>query len=56
MNGVEYSICLSDTDISEYDKWVEEHPGQSPLDDNKEKQLPFGIYDVNPLLIRKDTI
>lgn len=56
INGVEYSICLSDTDISEYDKWVEEHPGQSPLDDNKEKQLPFGIYDVNPLLIRKDTI
>ena len=56
MNGIEYSICLSDTDISEYNKWVEEHPGQSPLDDNKEKLLPFGISDVNPLLIKTDTI
>ena len=51
--GIEYAICLSDPDISEYQKWLEEHNGISPLTDDTET-LVFSLSDVNPILIKKD--
>ena len=51
--GIEYAICLSDPDISEYQKWVEEHKGLSPLKDDAET-LSFSLSDINPMLIKKD--
>ena len=51
--GIEYAICLSDPDISEYQKWMEEHKGLSPLKDDAET-LSFSLSDVNPMLIKKD--
>lgn len=51
--GIEYAICLSDPDISEYQKWIEEHKGLSPLKDDAET-LAFSLSKVNPLLIKKD--
>jgi hypothetical protein len=51
--GIEYAICLSDPDISEYLKWIEEHKGLSPLEDDAET-LSFSLSDVNPMLIKKD--
>ena len=51
--GIEYAICLSDPDISEYQKWIEGNKGLSPLKDDAEK-LSFSMSDVNPMLIKKD--
>ena len=51
--GIEYAICISDPDISEYQKWLEENDGASPLADDTEIPL-FSLSDVNPMLIRKD--
>ncbi len=51
--GIEYAICISDPDISEYQKWLEEHDGDSPLKDDTET-FSFGLSDVNPILIKKD--
>ena len=51
--GIEYAICLSDPDISEYQKWIEEHHGLSPLNDDSERLL-FCMSDINPMLIKKD--
>lgn len=51
--GIEYAICISDPDISEYQKWLEEHDGDSPLKDDAET-FSFGLSDVNPILIKKD--
>ena len=51
--GIEYAICLSDPDISEYQKWIEGHKGLSPLEDDAET-LSFSLSDVNPMLIKKD--
>lgn len=51
--GIEYAICLSDPDISEYQKWVEKHKGLSPLKDDAE-MLSFSLSDINPMLIKKD--
>ena len=51
--GIEYAICLSAPDISEYQKWVEEHKGLSPLKDDAET-LSFSLSDINPMLIKKD--
>ena len=51
--GIEYAICLSDPNISEYQKWVEEHKDLSPLKDDAET-LSFSLSDVNPMLIKKD--
>lgn len=51
--GIEYAICISDRDISEYQKWLEEHDGLSPLKDDAET-LAFSMSDLNPLLIKKD--
>lgn len=53
MAGIEYAICLSDPDISEYQKWVKDHKGLSPLKDDAET-LAFSMSDMNPLLIKKD--
>lgn len=50
--GIEYAICLSDPDISEYQKWVMEHSKQSPLKDDNETYI-FGLSDSNPLLIKQ---
>lgn len=49
--GIEYAICISDPNISEYQKWLEEHKGLSPLNDNSET-LSFSLSDINPLLIK----
>ena len=51
--GIEYAICLSDPDISEYQKWIEGHKGLSPLKDDAEK-LSFSMAAVNPMLIKKN--
>jgi hypothetical protein len=51
--GIEYAICLSDPDISEYQKWIEGHKGLSPLKDDGEK-LSFCLADINPMLIKKN--
>lgn len=51
--GIEYAICLSDPNISEYQKWIEEHNNLSPLNDDAET-LSFSLSDINPMLIRKD--
>lgn len=50
--GIEYTICLSDPDISEYQKCVAEHGKQSPLNDENETYI-FGLSDSNPLLIKQ---
>ena len=50
--GIEYAICISDPDISGYKQWVSENENQSPLDDKREKNLPMGLSEVNPLLIK----
>ena len=46
--GIEYAICISDPNITEYQKWIEEHKGLSPLNDVEEIQC-FSMSDVNPL-------
>ena len=51
--GIEYAICISDPDISEYQKWLEEHDGGSPLKDDAET-FSFGLSNINPMLIKKD--
>lgn len=51
--GIEYAICISDPHILEYQKWIEEHNGLSPLKDDAET-LSFSLSDVNPMLIKKD--
>lgn len=53
ITGIEYVICLSDPNISEYQKWLEEHDGLSPLHDDVET-LSFSLSDRNPMLIKKD--
>lgn len=49
--GVEYAICMSAPNISEYQKWLEEHNGLSPLNDDAETLL-FSMSDINPMLIK----
>ena len=51
--GIEYAMCISDPSIIEYQKWIKEHDGISPLNDKDEIQY-FSLSDVNPLLIGKD--
>ena len=51
--GMEYAMCISDPDITEYQKWIEEHNGISPLNDEDEIRC-FSLSNVNPLLIKKD--
>lgn len=51
--GIEYAICISDPNISEYQKWLEEHNGLSPLKDDAEVKS-FSLSDINPMLIKKD--
>lgn len=51
--GIEYAICISDSDISGYQKWLEKHNGISPLTDEAEI-LMFSLSEVNPRLIKKD--
>lgn len=53
--GIEYTICISDPDISGYKQWLCEHKNQSPLDDEKENKFPISLSDVNPLLIKTNT-
>lgn len=51
--GIEFVICISNPDISEYLKWVEEHNGISHLTDEAETES-FSLSDVNPMLIKKN--
>ena len=51
--GIEYAICISDSNILEYQKWLEEHNGLSPLKDDAEVKS-FSLSDINPMLIKKD--
>ena len=44
--GIEYAICISDPDISEYQKWLEEYEGDSPLTDDAET-FSFALSDMN---------
>lgn len=50
--GIEYAICISDSDISGYQKWLEKHNGISPLVDQTETFI-FSLSDVNPILMPK---
>lgn len=52
ISGIEYAICISDPDISEYRNCLELNGGHSPLEDKTERQLPIGLSDFNPLLIK----
>lgn len=53
ISGIEYAICISDPDISEYQKWIEENKNFSPLRlDEEERHLSISI--VNPILIKSD--
>lgn len=52
ISGIEYAICISDPDISEYRNCLELNGGHSPLEDITERQLPLGLSDFNPLLIK----
>lgn len=51
--GIEYAICISDPDITEYKKWIEEHNGLSPLHEDGEIRI-FSLSAINPLLMRKN--
>lgn len=51
--GIEYAMCISDPSITEYQKWIDEHNGRSPLSDDDEIQI-FRKSDSDPLLIGKD--
>lgn len=51
--GIEYAMCISDPNITEYQKWIDEHNGLSPLNDDDEIHF-FSKSDVDPLLIGKD--
>lgn len=51
--GVEYVICVTDPDVSGYIQWLKDHDGHSPIEDEDEKRLDIGMYDVNPFLIKK---
>lgn len=51
--GIEYAICLSNPSITNYQKWIEDHNGLSPLKDEDEI-LYFSMSDYNPLLLRKE--
>lgn len=51
--GIEYAMCISDPSITEYQKWLEEHNGLSPLKDEDEIKC-FSKSDFDPLLIGKD--
>ena len=53
ISGIEYAICISDSDISGYQKWLEKHNGISPLTDEAETFI-YSLSNVNPLLIKKD--
>jgi hypothetical protein len=51
--GIEYAMCISDPSITDYQQWIDEHNGLSPLNDDDE--IPcLSMSDVNPLLIKKD--
>ena len=51
---MEYVICVTDPDVSGYIQWLKDHDGHSPIEDEDEKRLDIGMFDVNPMLIRKD--
>ena len=50
--GIEYVICITDPDISGYNQWLKEHPNHSTIEDDDEKRLDIGMYDINPFLIK----
>lgn len=54
--GIEYAMCISDPSITEYQKWLEEHNGLSPLNDNDEIKI-FSKSDADPptLALRRET-
>ena len=50
--GIEYAICISDPNISEYLKWVEQNRNISPIrKEEKNDFFSFDLSDINPLLI-----
>ena len=51
ISGIEYAICMSDPDISEYQKWLNENDGISPLKSDDE-EIHFSLSSVNPFLIK----
>jgi len=53
ISGIEYAICISDPDISEYQKWIEDHNGESPLTSNDERHH-YSLSSINPILIKSD--
>ena len=52
--GIEFAVCVSDPDISNYQKWLNENGRRSPLEDNDESMLSNGLSDINPNSIKKN--
>lgn len=52
ISGIEYAICLSDPDISEYITLIQEKEF-FPLQRKDEKILPLSKADFNPMLVKK---
>ena len=50
--GIEYAICISDQNISEYLKWIAKNENISPIrkGENSDYFL-FDLSNINPLLI-----
>ena len=53
ISGIEYAICISNPDISEYQKSIEDHNGESPLTSNDERHH-YSLSNINPILIKSD--
>ena len=52
ISGIEYAICISDTNIDGYQKWIEDNDGISPLF-SKEESVRLSLSEINPILINK---
>ena len=52
ISGIEYAICISDPDISEYQKWLNKNKGISPLKSGEE-EIHLSLSSVNPYLIKR---
>lgn len=50
ISGIEYAICISDTNIAGYQKWIEDNDGVSPLF-SKEESVRLSLSEINPILV-----
>lgn len=50
ISGIEYAICISDPNITGYQKWIEDNDGISPLF-SKAESVRLSLSEINPILI-----